>query len=354
MNFAELLTHLLQKGASDIHFHAGMPVLARLEGQLQSVGGRKLKPENTASLVDQLCTPQQKARLEVYRQVDLAYSLPGVARLRVNIFYQRGSVSVVFQTIGPQETSLRQVNLSEEYLRYFRDLGKGLVLVAGPRGSGKSTTLARLVDEINQRHAKLILTVEDPIEYLHRSKKSAVVQREIGSDAVSFEKALLSTQRQGPDVIVIGEIRDSSTASVALSAAQNGHLVLSTLTAPDSLQAINLLLELFPAEERGAQRILLADSLAGIMAQRLIPSKAGDRVALMEVVQMTAHLRDMLKHPEQNKRLHDLLRDPDAVGNQTFDGHLLELYRGGQVDHQTAMLNALDPARFEAEAQNPL
>ena len=354
MNFDELLVHLLRKGATEVHFHAGMTVLARMGGQLQSVGGRKLKPSGTSALVDQLCTPQQKARLEVYRQADLAYSLPGVARLRVSVFYQRGSASVVFQSVGPQEASLKQVNLPEEYLRHFRDLEKGLVLMVGPHSSGKSTTLARIVDEINAQHAKLILTVEDPIEYLHPSKRSAVVQREIGSDAVSFEKALMGTQRQSPDVIAIGEIRDSSTASVALNAAQNGHLVLSTLVAMDSAHAVKTLLELFPVEERGAGRVLLADSLAGIVAQRLLPSKAGDRVAMMEVVGMTTHLRDLLRRPDQAAQFYELLRDPDVVGNQSFDGHLLELYRGGQVDYQTALLNAADPKRLEAEAQNPL
>lgn len=354
MNFDELLVHLLQKGVSEIHFHAGMPVLARTNGQLQSVGGRKLKPQSTAALVAQLCSPQQKAQLEVYRQTDLAYSLPGVARLRVNIFYQRGSASVVFQAIGPYEESLGQVNLSQEYLRAFRDLGRGLLLVVGPRGSGKSTTVARLVDEINTHHAKLILTVEDPIEYLHKSKRSAVVQREIGSDAVSYEKALMGTSRQRPDVIVIGEIRDSITASVALGAAQNGHLVLSTLVAMDSAHAVKVLLEMFPAEERGAWRTLLADSLAGLVAQRLIPAKDEGRVAVMEVVSMTPHLRDLLKRPDQTAQLYELLRDPDVVGNQSFDAHLLELYRGGQVEYQTAVLNATDPARFEAEAQKPL
>ncbi|GEM87598.1 type IV pilus twitching motility protein PilT [Meiothermus granaticius] len=354
MNFSELLSHLLQKGASEVHFHAGMPVLARIGGQLQSVGGRKLKPTSTAALVQQLCSPQQKARLEVYRQVDLAYSLPGVSRLRANVFYQRGSASVVFQVIGPQEASLQQVNLPEKYLHHFRDLDRGLLLVVGPRGAGKSTTLARLVDEINTTQAKLILTIEDPIEYLHKSKRSAVVQREIGSDAVSFEAALMGAQRQRPDVIAIGEIRDVSTASAALNAAQNGHLVLSTLVAPDSARAIHTLLKLFPPEERMAQRIVLAESLVGLIAQRLIPSTAGERVAVMEVVLMGPALREVLKHPESNGRFQELLHDPSLADCQSFDAHLLELYRSGQVDYQTALLNTTDPAHFEAEASHPL
>lgn len=347
MHFEEMLVLLVHKGASDIHLHAGMPVLARIGDELRTVSQSAVTPEFTASLVEKLCTPQQKARLRAYRQVDVAYSLPGLTRLRVNFFYQRGSVSVVLHVLGSADTDLGKVSLKAEYLEFFRNQRRGLVLVTGPIGAGKSTTLARLVDEINTHHTRVIVTVEDPIEYLHRPKRSAVVQREIGSDAVSYEKALLAAMRQNADVIVIGEIRDSATASAVLNAVYTGHLVLSTFVSSDGAGVLSRMLELFSPAERNINRVLLAESLLGIIHQRLVPTVKGQRTLITEVITMTPRIREALKQPSQADRLREVLREQGLEGYQSFDQSLLALYHQGLVDYQTARLHAQNPTQFE-------
>ncbi|MGK0618584.1 type IV pilus twitching motility protein PilT [Meiothermus cerbereus] len=347
MHFEEMLVLLVHKGASDIHLHAGMPVLARIGDELKTVSQSLVTPEFTANLVEKLCTPQQKARLRTFRQVDVAYSLPGLTRLRVNLFYQRGSISAVLHTLSGEDTDLSKVNLRQEHLEFFREQRRGLVLVTGPIGAGKSTTLARLVDEINTHHTRIIVTVEDPIEYLHRPKRSAVIQREIGSDAVSYEKALLAAMRQNADVIVIGEIRDSATASAVLNAVYTGHLVLSTFVSSDSTSVLNRMLELFNQGERNINRVLLAESLLGIIHQRLVPTTDGNRVPITEVITITPRIREALKQPSQTDRLREVLREQGLEGYQSFDQNLLALYYQGLVDYQTARLHAQNPTQFE-------
>lgn len=347
MHFEEMLILLVHKGASDIHLHAGMPVLARIGDELKTVSQSVITPEFTASLVEKLCTPQQKARLRAYRQVDVAYSLPGLTRLRVNLFYQRGSISAVLHTLSSEDADLSKVNLRPEHLEFFRDQRRGLVLVTGPIGAGKSTTLAKLVDEINTHHTRIIVTVEDPIEYLHRPKRSAVIQREIGSDAISYEKALLAAMRQNADVIVIGEIRDSATAAAVLNAVYTGHLVLSTFVSSDSVGVLNRMLELFSQVERNINRVLLAESLLGIIHQRLVPATNGQRVPITEVITMTPRIREALKQPGQTDRLREVLREQGLEGYQSFDQNLLALYYQGLVDYQTARLHAQNPTQFE-------
>ena len=246
MTLPELLASLVAKGVSDIHMHAGLPIAARLHGKLVPITQSPLTPQYTEALVEMMCNERQKAAFAERNQVDLAYALPGVARFRVNLFRQRGSVSCVMRVVNSDESKLWIVSLPQETLNYFRDKEKDLVLVTGPTGSGKSTTLARIIDEINQHHAKMIVTLEDPIEYLHRSKKSIVVQREIGQDAPCFKEGLVAAMRQDPDVIMIGEIRDYATAAAALEAAQTGHLVFSTLHTLDTVRTVNRMLDLFP------------------------------------------------------------------------------------------------------------
>ena len=256
---------------------------------------------------------EPEAAFKSRHQVDLAYSVPGLARFRVNLFRQRGSVSAVLRIITSDEAALQVVNLSQETIEFFRDQEKGLVLVTGATGSGKSTTLARIVDEINRVHAKMIVTVEDPIEYLHKSKRSAVVQRELGVDARSFSEALIAAMRQDPDIIMIGEIRDHATAAAALSAAQTGHLVFSTLHTQDSVRTINRMIELFPPHERSTARILFAESLVGIVSQRLLPRRdGGGRVAAMEILKGTLRIKDLVRDEERTGELYDALQGCQA------------------------------------------
>ncbi len=347
MQFDEMLTLLIHRGASDVHLHAGLPVLARIRGELQHIGQSNLTPEFTQSLADRLCTPHQQALLRTFRQVDVAYSLPGLTRLRVNLFYQRNSVSAVMHVLSREDTDLNKVELSIETLEYFSSPSKGLVLVTGPLGSGKSTTLARLLDEINQTQNRVIVSIEDPIEYLHVSKKSAVIQREIGSDAVSYDKAIDSAMRQNTDVIVIGEIRDQATAAAVLNAVHSGHLVLSSLNAPDLGSVFPKLLEFFSGNERNINRVLLAEGLLGIIHQRLVPATDGGRVAVTEVLRGSERLRETLKLPAQAGRIQEVLNEPGFEGYRSFDEHLLELHNAGRIDFQTARLYAQNPTRFE-------
>ena len=351
MHFNDLLHELVERGASDVHLHAGMPALARIHGSLEPVTEAKITPKVTEALLDMMCDQVQLTAFRSRHQVDLAYSVPGLARFRVNLFRQRGSVSAVLRVITSDEDALQVVNLSQETIDYFRDQEKGLVLVTGATGSGKSTTLARIVDEINRKHAKMIVTVEDPIEYLHKSKRSAVVQRELGVDARSFSEALVAAMRQDPDVIMIGEIRDHATAAAALSAAQTGHLVFSTLHTQDSVRTINRMIELFPPHERATARILFAESLVGIVSQRLLPRAGGSgRVAAMEILKGTLRIKDLVRDEERTSELYDALKDAKLDGMQLFDDHLAELYAAGSITFETGMASATSAQAFKMAA----
>ncbi len=351
MNFNQLLQRLVERQASDIHLHCGLPPLSRINGKLTPVSDSKVTTEFTDQLLDIMCDERKRLQFEQTHQVDLAYSVPGVARFRVNLFRQRGSVSAVLRIIHSDESVLQVVNLPEDIINHFRDQEKGLVLVTGPTGSGKSTTLARIIDEINQVHNKMIVTVEDPIEYLHRSKKSAIVQREIGMDATSFSDSLVAAMRQDPDVIMIGEIRDYATASAALRAAQTGHLVFSTLHTQDTVRTINRMLDLFPPHERETARILFAESLVGIVAQRLVPTKdTKGRVAAMEILKATLRIRDLIKDEERAFEIYDAIQESKLDGMQLMDGHLAELYAAGIITFETGMASATSSQAFKMSA----
>lgn len=351
MTLNELLTNFVQRGASDVHLHAGLKPMVRISGKLVPVSDASLTPKFTDSLLDVFCNERQKAQFKEKNQVDLAYSVPGLARFRVNLFRQRGSVSAVLRVINADEAQLQVVNLAQEVLEYFRDQEKGLVLVTGPTGSGKSTTLARIIDEINRAHAKMIITVEDPIEFLHRPKSSVIVQREIGADAPSFSEALIAAMRQDPEVILIGEIRDYDTAAAALSAAQTGHLVFSTLHTMDTVRTVNRVIELFPPHERDTARMLFSESLVGIVSQRLLPRKGGKgRVAATEVMKGTLRIKDLIKDEERTHELYDALKDSALDGMQTFDDHLASLYQQDLIDYQVGLMAATSMQSFKMAA----
>lgn len=351
MNFHDLLRMLVERSASDLHLHAGLPPLARIHGKLTPVAETRVVPAFTEKLVDLMCDERQKRAFAAMHQVDLAYSVAGMGRFRVNLFRQRGSISAVLRIIGSDDSVLQLVNLPPETIAYFRDQEKGIVLVTGPTGSGKSTTLARIIDEINAVHAKMIVTIEDPIEYLHRSKRSAIVQREIGMDAVSFADALVAAMRQDPDVVMIGEIRDHATAAAALSAAQTGHLVFATMHTQDAARTINRMMELFPPHEREVARILFAESLVGIVSQRLLPRAGGSgRIAAMEILRGTLRIRDLVKDEERTGEVYDAIRDSRFDGMQLFDDHLAELYAQDAISYETAMHAATSAQQFKLAA----
>src|SRR5690554_168199 len=350
MHFNDLLQRIVERGASDVHLHVGLPAMARISGKLSPVTESRITPKFTEALIDLMCDERQRTVFEDKHQIDLAYSVAGLGRFRVNLFRQRGSVSAVLRVINSDEESLRVVNLPSDVIEYFRDQEKGLVLVTGPTGSGKSTTLSRIVDEINAVHSRMIVTVEDPIEYLHRSKRSIVVQRELGVDAPSFSEALTAAMRQDPDVIMIGEIRDHATAAAALSAAQTGHLVFSTLHTQDSVRTINRMIELFPPHERETARILFAESLVGIVSQRLLPRVGGGRVAATEILKGTLRVKDLIRDEERTPELYDVLKEARLDGMQSFDDHLAELYAAGVIDYETGYSAATSSQAFKMAA----
>src|SRR5690554_2411578 len=350
MHFNDLLQRIVERGASDVHLHVGLPAMARISGKLNPVTESKITPRFTEALLDMMCDERQKAVFAEKHQIDLAYSVSGLGRFRVNLFRQRGSVSAVLRVINSDEKSLQVVNLPTDTVEYFRDQEKGLVLVTGPTGSGKSTTLARIVDEINQHHSRMIVTVEDPIEYLHRSKRSIVVQRELGSDAPSFSEALTAAMRQDPDVILIGEIRDHATAAAALSAAQTGHLVFSTLHTQDSVRPIHRMIELFPPHEREPARILFAVSLVGLVSPPLLPRGGGGRVAATEILKGTLRVEDLIRDEERTPELYDVLKEARLDGMQSFDDHLAELYAQGIIDYETGYTAATSSQAFKMAA----
>ncbi len=351
MTLNELLTNFVGRGASDIHLHAGLRPMIRINGQLTPVSETNLAPRFTESLIDAFCSDKHKQLFFDKNQVDLAYSVPGLARFRVNLFRQRGSVSAVLRVINSDEKQLQVVNVPSEALEHFRDQEKGLVLVTGPTGSGKSTTLARIIDEINRCHAKMIITAEDPIEFLHRPKQSVIVQREIGADAPSFSEALVAAMRQDPEVILIGEIRDYATAAAALSAAQTGHLVFSTLHTMDTVRTVNRMVELFPPHERATARMLFAESLVGIVSQRLLPRKGGrGRVAALEIMKGTLRIKDLVKEEKRSHELYDALKDSRLDGMQTFDDHIAQLYADDIIDYHVGLSAATSMQTFKLSA----
>ncbi len=350
MHFNDLLQRIVERGASDVHLHVGLPAMSRVNGKLSPVTESKITPRFTEALIDLMCDERQRAVFAEKHQVDLAYSVSGLGRFRVNLFRQRGSISAVLRVINANESALNVVNLPQETIQYFRDQEKGLVLVTGPTGSGKSTTLARIVDEINKTHSRMIVTVEDPIEYLHRSKRSIVVQRELGVDAPSFSEALTAAMRQDPDVILIGEIRDHATAAAAISAAQTGHLVFSTLHTQDSVRTINRMIELFPPHERETARVLFAESLVGVVSQRLLPTVTGSRVAATEILKGTLRVKDLVRDEDRTPELYDVLREARLDGMRSFDDHLAELYDQGIIGYETGYHAATSSQAFKMAA----
>lgn len=348
MTFDDMLTQCVREGASDIHLHAGMPPHLRVHGQMRPLSIGALTPKVMEGLVTTILNERQRVTFHVKNQVDFAHSIPGVSRFRVNMFRQRGSVSMVLRVISNDTSRLSEVQLPFDTIEFIGQQRRGIVLVTGPTGSGKSTTLAAILDHINRNKAEMIVTIEDPIEMLHTNQKSVVVQREIGQDAPSFSEALVAAMRQDPDVIMIGEIRDLATAQAAISAAQTGHLVLSTLHTMDTIRTVNRILELFPPEERGIARVLFADSMVAVISQRLLPKATGEgRAVAVEIMRGTLYVKDLIKEEGTSSKLKDALLEGNHNGMIAFDDHLAELCREGQIDFNTGYSAATSPHEFK-------
>ena len=355
---AAALNQLVEAGGSDLHVKVGSPPQLRVNGVLEPLPGADvLRPEDTEhALGEILLDPVRRAEFDADGEVDFAHAIPGFARFRVNAFRQRGSVSIVLRCIPTGIKSVESLGLPQ----VVSDLAteeRGVILLTGTTGSGKSTTLAAIIDQINRTTAKHIVTNEDPIEFLHRDQRSIVNQREVGQDTDSFTKALRRVLRQDPDVILIGEMRDEETVQTALSAAETGHLVLSTLHTIDATETVNRIIDFFPPHQQQQARAMIAGTLKGIVSQRLVRSADGrGRVAVCEVLRMTGRAKDMILDPEQTGRLHEVIAEGEFYGMQTFDQALLHHVQAGRVAMDDALQVATSPHDFKllvmAEGRN--
>jgi twitching motility protein PilT len=342
------LRHLVSAGGSDLHLKAGSPPLARLDGALVAIpGAAALAPEDTVAAVAAMLTqPERLAEFEAEREVDFSHEIAGVARFRVNAFHQRGHVSLVCRAIPVAVRTLDELALPP-VIRELAEEERGIVLLTGTTGSGKSTTLAAMVDHVNATMAKHVVTIEDPIEFLHADKRSLISQREVGMDTGSFARALRRVLRQDPDVILIGEMRDEETVHTALSAAETGHLVLSTIHTVDAAESINRMIDFFEPHMHNQVRAMLAGTLKGVVSQRLVPSAGGGRVAACEVLRMTGRVRDMIADPSRTGGLRDVIADGEYYGMQTFDQALYAHVKAGRVTVEDAVAFATSPHDFK-------
>jgi twitching motility protein PilU len=334
----ELLRQMSEMGASDLYIKAASPPMARVSGKTEATCPAGLTPEQVAQLMEQVLSPRDQECLEQNRQVDSSYGINGLGRFRVNVYYQRGTLGMVFRRIVSDIPSFEQLGLPE-VLKTLAMERRGLVLVTGATGSGKSTTLAAMIDYRNVNSTGHILTLEDPIEFLHRDRGCLVSQREVGLDVPDFHSGLKAGLRQAPDVLLIGEMRDEVTASAALQFAETGHLVLGTLHSTNASQTIERILQFFPAERHHEICSLLALNLRGIVSQRLVRRQAGGRVAAIEILFGTPRMRELLK-----KCAVEDLRATIAAGNtdgmQTFDQALYALLKAGEISDEDALLAA--------------
>jgi twitching motility protein PilT len=341
---ADMLKSMVQSRASDIHLQAGAPPTVRIDGKLKSFGSKTLSPADIENIIRGLLSPTQREELEYKKEMDFAYTIPGLARFRCNLLHQRGSYGLVMRVVSEAIPTFETLGLPRDVMEGLSGKERGLVLVTGPTGSGKSTSLASMVDHINLHFPKNIVTIEDPIEFLHKHKKSLVVQREVGVDTDSFSIGLKYAMRQDPDVILIGEMRDKETVEAALMAAQTGHLVLSTLHTLDSVRTINRIIDFFPLHEHQQVRILLAESLLGILSQRLLPRADGQGRALaLEILLATPFVRELLKDENKTPQVKTAMMEDNIRGMRTFDQHLARLYTEGVITLEDAESSATSP-----------
>lgn len=338
MTLDELLRQMVSRRCSDIHLQAGSPPMGRIDGRLVPFGTQALMPPDTQALLRLLLTPEQIENFEYHNELDVAYSVKGLGRFRCNIFRQRGAVGIVMRVVTDTIPGFEALGLPQEIMQQFADASRGLVLVTGPTGSGKSTSVASLLDHLNRHYAYNMITIEDPIEVLHRNKRSIIVQREVGKDTRDFRTALKYALRQDPDVIMIGEMRDKETVETALSAAQTGHLVISTLHTQDAVRTVNRIIDFFAPHERDYIRVQLAESLLGIVSQRLLQRADGvGRVLATEVMLNTPLVQEYIKEDDKTPLIRDALLEDNIRGMHTFDQNLVELYRNHMITMDTAL-----------------
>jgi twitching motility protein PilT len=343
------LRYVVEHEGSDLHVKVPAPPMARIHGVLRPIdGGEPLTPEDTERAFEHICAdPALREEFARDGEADYSYEVPGVSRFRVNTFRQRGHISIVCRAIPFQVRTIDDLGLPP-VIGQLADEQRGIILLTGTTGSGKSTTLAAMIDRINSTRPHHVVTLEDPIEYLHRDKMSIINQREVGQDTESFARAMKRVLRQDPDVILIGEMRDEETVRTALSAAETGHLVLSTLHTLDATETINRIIDFFPPHLQQQARVMLAATLRGVVGQRLMPMKGRDgRVAVCEVLVVTGRVQDLILNPNETGKITEVIAEGEYYGMQTFDQALLKHVMAGTVDEADAMDVASSPHDFK-------
>lgn len=347
----ELLQKVVELGASDLHIKVGSPPVVRIDGELSELDEPVCTPEDTKDYAASLMSEKQIRRFSETNEIDFAYSGPNVGRYRINVYRQRGSISIALRQVVTRVPDFRELNLPPVVQKLALE-PRGMVLVTGTTGSGKTTTLAAMIDHINRNLRRHIVTIEDPIEILHKDNKCIINQREVGLDTENYSTALKYVLRQDPDIILIGEMRDQETVRTALTAAQTGHFVLSTLHTIDVAETVNRIIDFFPLYQQKQVRIMLAGSLRGIISQRLLPRADGlGRVPAVEVMCMTGRIRDLILDPGQTHNIRTAVEEGDFYGMQTFDQSLLGLYEQGLVTFEDAEAVASSPHDFRLMVQ---
>jgi len=339
-----LLRVLSDTDGSDLHIKVGSPPRIRVHGDLRKFEGEpSMSPEDTAAMAAAIMRPEVAEQFMARHEADFAYSIPGVGRFRTNVFRQRGSVAMVFRRVRSQVPTAEDLGLPEVVTRLANEQ-RGLILVTGPTGSGKTTTLAAMIGHINRTRECHVVTIEDPIEIVHRDEMAEISQREIGFDTHDFATAMRSAMRQDPDVILVGEMRDQETVHAALTAAETGHLVLSTLHTIDSTETINRIVDFFPPYQQSQVRVALAGSIKGTICQRLVPTVDGQgRVPALEVMVGNGRIQQCIVDPGRTGDIREIIADGEYYGMQTFDQSLSRLYEQGLIDLRGALVAASNP-----------
>ncbi len=342
----ELLEHMVGRNASDLHVTTGTPPVIRVRGEVERLDGYDpLSAEETQGLLYRILSSEQQKQLELKRQLDFSHSIPGLARFRVNVYFQRESLGAAFRLIPTELKTLEELGIPAS-LHQLAEKPRGLVLVTGPTGSGKSTTLAALIDEINRNRSEHILTIEDPIEFLHRHKRCIVNQREIGPDATSFADALRAALRQDPDVILVGEMRDLETIGTALTAAETGHLVFGTLHTQSAPSTIDRIIDVFPGEQQEQVRIQIASSLQGVVTQALLPTADGmGRVPALEILLPDDAVRNLIRQGKV-EQIYSVMQTNTGRGMLTMEQSLADLIQRRVVDLEVGLSRSSRPAQL--------
>ena len=349
-----LLSLAVDEGASDVHLRANVPPRLRVDGHLDDVALKAASAADLEQLIVELLPPERQVEFEATNEADFALSVPGLGRFRGNAFRERGTVGIVLRRVLSSVASLKEMGLPPIVAKLAEE-SRGLVLVTGPTGSGKTTTLAGMVDHINNTRPVNIMTIEDPIEVLHPNKMAMVAQREIGTDTGDYAQAMRRVLRQDPDVILIGEMRDAETVAAALSAAETGHLVLSTLHTVNATSTINRIVDFFPAFQHHQVRLTLASSLRGVVCQRLLErNDAVGRMPAVEVMVVTGRIAERIVHPDagRGETIEEMIAEGEWYGMQSFDQSLLALFRDGKVSLAQAMSAASKPHDFKLKLEN--